>query len=78
MSKHVPYREITSLYLVPDAEHDRVLLMRTIQNKYGLRDSANLGYMSNTAWEKFIRAEYVRINRPGTTLCEQFILEEEA
>ncbi len=76
MSKHVQYREITSLYVVTDEAQERVLLMRTIRNKHGCLDSANLGYMSKVAWEKFVRKEYVRINRPGMTLYEQFIAEE--
>lgn len=75
MSKHVQYREITKLYVVPDAEQDRVLLTRTIRNKYGLQDSANLGYMNKSAWEEFIRKEYTRINLPNLTLCEQFLIE---
>lgn len=77
MSGHVAYREITGLHVLPDAENRRILLSRTIRNRYGCHDSANLGYMKSEAWEKFITNEYLRlrINQADMTLCERFKAE---
>lgn len=68
-------RQITSIYVIPD--NGRVMLVRTIRNKHGLEDSANLGFLDQTLWEDFITKEYRRIKSRNATLCEQFLLSDE-